>query len=317
MDINNLLIEKIEKKQNKKILLYNDYQNDKYLMNVYNNMIIKLFEYENYFYKTGKKIKFTFLDEYFRICSNLRCHKFVSPKIKLFSKYNNQIYYIEIAEILDRFININGYYEKNKINNVTDMLTNFDTTSMVYSIKDTGLFIYIVQNLCDILKYINIDIPEFKDRYDQTIHNFINVYIYTIINKSSDDKFIHGEIELVKNVIDCLLILKYYKDIIEITKHLAYYKNYFTKTNKVSQTIFCDRILKYISIDLNIVETVEFNNDLKFLEFNTVDYNKYIESITHDYTFNSDYKGRVDYYAEPDDTCNIVICAYNYKKYLY
>lgn len=115
-------------------------------------------------------------------------------------------------------------------------------------------------------KYINYIDVHYKNYPAFNISNYINVYLYEVIDEMSDNKIINKEVELFKKIIDNLCTIKCCDAIIETCKHLLFYKHKYKISKKDKQMNFCEVLLKYIVIELNLLETIEYKNDLKFVQ---------------------------------------------------
>lgn len=276
----------------------------------YNKIIFDLYKYEEEFNKTGNKIDFSVADYLNKLKYNLYYSGFVTPKIKLVSRYTNEIYFLTLSEILNRFVAINKnlniieiiniiigvYYDVpgkiERYNNDINRINSNEGLQLIYSIRNTSLFMYVFQKLFnfDIVKNIKY-LKYLKSKciiyYFNIVSDFFNIYMLQIISNLSDDKLIKDEIIICKQIINNLHILEYKNDIIHIVKHLFYYKHKFMKNKKNTQINFCNSLFKYIQEDLNILNTIDYNDDLKFLQFDNNNANKFIETIESNYTFAS------------------------------
>lgn len=258
----------------------------------YNKILADLLNYEKYFNETGNKFDFP-VSEYLKKMKDVLFHNsFRIPKIKVVSKTSNNTYYITIPELLDRFVFVSNNFDIIEITNViNDILkTNDNELQFVHCIKNTSFFMNIFQKLSDINVIKNIKYTENKDKNAiyyayRIVSDFVNMYIYEVISKISDDKILFENSNIFEKIINNLFNLGYNIDIVKIAEHLVYYKNKFTESNKKSQIQFCDVLLKYIIVDLNLINTGEYINDLQFLQFGTDDLNKFIESISSNYNF--------------------------------
>lgn len=229
-------------------------------------IIINLLKYERYFYKTQKKSNFDIL-EYLKILLkyfNTTFVEFVSNisfKLKVFSKYYKDPFYITIPEILDRLIIVNKNPDIKSIVHIIPFNYEF-----IGSIKHTVLFYMIGDCLADINIIKNIPYMTFQNSFQlrNKISNYIEYYILRIIFNISDHKFINDIIEVFKKIIYNLITLNYYEDIVIITNTLFECSKY-PILNEKNVINFCNILLKYIKEDLNILETIEYNKELKFL----------------------------------------------------
>lgn len=292
----------------------NKIETNKRVINVFNGIVNDLYTYERHFYKTGKKSIFQISDYISKLRKYLDTDVFIDPKIKLFSKYSKQTYYVKISEILDRLIRVNKNFNIND-SCITKIIVVNHRLSPIYSIRNTNLFMIIFQNLIDIkfmeeIMYFDTicghtcteDSVVYK-YYLNVISNYINIYVYEIIFNTTDNEFINKEIDVVKKIIDNLYKLNRKNEIIKIIEHLMYYNYKFTQSNKELQKYFCSELMEYIFVELNIASLVEFSNYLKHLQFNNDNHIKFIESISHKYTFKPSHD---DDYGEPDGTYDII-----------
>lgn len=292
----------------------NRLERNRNLIEIYNEIVNDLFKYEKHFYKTGKKSVFKLSNYTFNLSTTINTDVFIEPKIKLFSKYSNNPYYVKISELLDRLIDVKENF--NIFDScIIDLIHVNHRLSPIYYMRNTKLFMIIFQNLININfmeevmrsdvigEYTSTeDIVVYK-YYLNVISNYINVYLHEIIGNSIDNKFINQEIEVIKKIIDNLHKLNRKNEIINTAEHLFYYIHQFRKDNKLSQIYFCNTLIKYICCNLNLLASVEFSDDLKFLEFDNDKQIKFIESIAHKYTFKPNER---DNYGEPDGTYDII-----------
>lgn len=231
-----------------------------------------LFKYEKHFYKTGKKSDFNIMKYYFIFHDDIQCNSdIIDCKLKVYSKYSKTSYYILISEILDRLINVNLNFD---IKTIVYFIS-FDI-KVLYYFRNTSIFLMISDCLTniDIMKQIfslqadiencdPADIVPITSNY--LFSNYINVYLSAIINNILDNKLINSEIDIFKKIIDNMYYLNFIYELIETAHHLLYYKYKFENSNNKSGTKFCNILLNYIKEDFNLIETIEYKDDLEFL----------------------------------------------------
>lgn len=235
-------------------------------------IFIDLLKYERYFYKTGKKSKFNILTYFDKINHSFRLisHE-IDPMIIFYTKYNKYGFIIKTSEILDRLISVNENFDINTI--IFKMEADI---KILYYFRNTSLFMMLGKTYMNINYNIikKSDIPHLS----YMIGYYIGIYISEIINNTSDNNFINGEIDLFKKIINNLYMLDYKDGIIKAVWFLLYNKHIFQITEKKVKFNFCNVLLEYILCDLNLIETIEYGEDLKgILSKNIIVYSNIVD----------------------------------------
>lgn len=252
-------------------------------------IIEKLFEYEKHFYKTGEKSDFYIVYYITRLSAFNQWEIFnIDLVVKFKSKYNKETYHIAISEILDRLACVNKTLNLD-IKQVFRKIT-FDIQQL-FSIRNTSLFLMLSEYLSDItivkyLKNLYTMIGPYKRLGQYYISNYINIYLYEIVDNIRDDEFISKEIELFKTIIHNLYTLNCEYDITQTCKHLLFYKYKINISKKDKAENFCNMLLQYFTNDLNLLDTVEYATNLKFLQTGKIkSYDNNLELEMHTFHF--------------------------------
>lgn len=260
---------------------------------VANRLIDNLFKYEKHFKETGKKSNFDIAKNFIQLLTYFDwSYRGPNPVVHVSSTYT-----ITLAELLDRLTLVNKVFSIEKFIFYMDF-----SFECLYGIRNTTLFLNILECLSniDVVKSIidrwqshmmrsSGNRNRYVGNYNTSkyyISNYINIYLFEIISNANDNNFINKEIILLEKIINNLYNLNCKDEIIHTCKHLLFYSHKFNISKKEKSMHLCNILLKYIIYDLNILETIEYNSELKFTKTDEIDlYHHNIEIYIHKFNF--------------------------------